>query len=94
MTDLETARRLITGIFIKNQEMMEPDDTIFIPLIKGGIEEASRNDKTIYDELLEHAVNEYTDIWLKYARDDEDEFDPDLESEKAKKTFMEYFEAE
>ena len=93
MDNIETAKKVLTGIFKKNQEMMEPDDSIFIPLIKRGIEEASRNDKEIYDELLEYTVKIYTDTWLKYASEDEEEFDPDHESKKAKRTFMEYFEA-
>ena len=47
-----------------------------------------------YDELLEHTVKEYTDIWLEYAREDEDDFDINHESDKARKTFMKYFESE
>lgn len=92
MTDLETTKKLITGIFKKNHEMMEPDDSIFIPLIKKGIEEASRNDRMIYEELLEHALKEYSEIWLKCAREDDDDFEFARESEAARKTFMKYFE--
>jgi hypothetical protein len=37
-------------------------------------------------------VKKYTDIWLEYAREDEDDFDITHESDKARKTFMKYFE--
>jgi hypothetical protein len=53
---LNIAKRLITGIFRKNHELMEIDDDVFLKIIRSGIEEAAKNDKGLYNDLLDHSV--------------------------------------
>jgi hypothetical protein len=91
MHNLEVGKKLLTGIFSKNDELCEIDDSIFIPLIKAGIEEAARDVNAIYEELLEHAVKLYTDRWLELASEDEDEPDLEIEETEARRTFLKYF---
>ncbi len=91
MTNLEVAKNIITGIFCKNHELSEIDDSIFLQIIRSGIEEATKDENGIYEELLEHAIKKYIDIWLDMASKDENEFDVDQEKEEARATFMKYF---
>ena len=88
---MNIAKKLITGIFKKNDELREIDDYVFLQIIRSGIEEAAKNDKDPYNELLNHAIKNYVDAWLNSA--DEDDFDVDQERQKAKATFMKYFES-
>jgi len=91
MKKIEVAKNLITGIFCKNHELSEIDDSIFLQIIRSGIEEAAKDESGIYEELLEHAIKKYTDIWLDTTSEDENEFDVDQEKEEARATFMKYF---
>lgn len=88
---MDIAKNLITGIFRKNNELAEIDDADFLQLIRSGIEEAAKDDKGLYHELLDHAIKNYVDTWLNSAEDDEDEFDVEQEIKRAKATFMKYF---
>jgi hypothetical protein len=87
---METAKRLITGIFRKNDELRDVDDDIFIALIRSGIEEAGQDNNTFYEDLLSHALKLYVDAWLADAETDED-FDRAQETKNATETFMRYF---
>ena len=91
MNDLEVSKRLLTGIFAKNHELCDIDDSIFIQLIRSGIEEAGKNDKNIYKELLDHAIGIYIDEWLEYALRRDEKPDLDFEASKAKKAFLKFF---
>ena len=53
---MNIAKKLITGIFKKNDELREIDDYVFLQIIRSGIEEAAKNDKGLYNELLNHAI--------------------------------------
>ena len=53
MNELELCEKILIGIFSKNHVLREIDDSIFIQLIKAGIDEAAKGDKVIYDNLLE-----------------------------------------
>ncbi|WPD24414.1 MAG: hypothetical protein SD837_07575 [Candidatus Electrothrix scaldis] len=88
MNELELCEKILIGIFSKNHELREIDDSIFIQLIKAGIDEAAKGDKVIYDNLLEYAIMLYTTDWLEAALEDKGE--PDLETEKslARKEFL------
>jgi hypothetical protein len=85
---MEIAKKIISGIFKKNYEFGETDDSIFIPIIKSGIEKVGSPDKK--NTLYNHALIEYVNIWLEYAKEEED---VDLEKEKkeAEKTFIKYW---
>ena len=91
MSELEITKRLITGIFAKNNELCEVDDSIFIQLVRAGIEEAAKDDKNIYTELFDHAIKLYIDEWLEYALKDEKRPDLDIEASDSKKAFLKYF---
>jgi hypothetical protein len=91
MNDLEISKNLLTGIFAKSHKLCEIDDSIFIQLIRAGIEEAGKNDINIYKELLDHAIGIYIDEWIEYALKDEERSDLDIEASKAKKAFLKYF---
>ncbi len=91
MNKFKAAKNVISGIFSKNYELGEINDTLFLQIIKAGIDEAAKEEYGISEELTEHAINKYTDIWLNSMEEDENEFDVDHEKEKARATFMKYF---
>jgi hypothetical protein len=91
MEKLELSKKLLTGIFDMNNELREIDDSIFILVIKSGIEKAANGDKEIYNELLEHAVDLYTAEWLRQAVEDDDDIDLGFEKSEAKRAFMKFF---
>lgn len=91
MADLEISKKLLTGIFAKNHELHDIDDSIFIQLIRAGIEEAAKDDKNIFSELLDHSIRLYIDEWLEYAIKDEERPDLDIEASNAKKAFLKFF---
>jgi hypothetical protein len=93
ISNMDIAKQLLTGIFRKNDKLGEIEDEIFLQLIKSGIEEAAKNDKGLYNDLLNHAIKNYVDAWLDSAAEDEDEFDVDQERKEAKATFMKYFKS-
>ena len=86
---MNIVKNLFTGIFNKNHELMEIDDAVFLQLIRSGIEEAAKNDKNLYNELLNHAIKNYVDAWTDATA--EDEFDVAYERKEAKATFIKYF---
>ena len=89
--NIEIAKRLITGIFNKNYSLSEIDDSIFIQIIRSGIEEAADGRNELLEEMLKHAIQKYTDIWLKAAAEDEYEFDTEKEKNAARIEFLEYY---
>lgn len=92
MTDIEVAKRMLAGIFQKNYfEDGDIDDCNFIPLIKSGIESAADGNEQIFNELLEHTLQLYIEVWLSFAARDEEEYDHKQEEKDAKKSFWEYF---
>ena len=42
---MKIAKKLLPGIFRKNDELIEVDDDVFLQIIRAGIEEAAKNDK-------------------------------------------------
>ena len=93
MNNLELCKKILTGIFTKNNEFRDIDDSIFIQLIRAGIEEAAKDNNVTHDALLEHAIKLYITEWVEMAIEDED--DPDLEEEKreAREKFFDYWNA-
>jgi len=90
-SNMETAKRLITGIFRKNDELRDIDDDVFIALIRSGIKEAGKDNDALHEDLLSHALKLYVDAWLADAETDED-FDRAQETKDATEAFMRYFE--
>mgnify|MGYP006896943015 CR=1 FL=1 len=76
---METAKKVISGIFQKNYELGEIDDRIFIPIIRAGIENSGSED--IQKALYDFALAEFIDVWIECAKEDEGD-DVDLEAEK------------
>ncbi|MCI5140283.1 MAG: hypothetical protein D3909_00770 [Candidatus Electrothrix sp. ATG1] len=91
MNELELCKKNLTGIFSKNHELFEIDDSIFIQLIQAGINEAAGENEVIYDTLLEHAITLYTADWLAVVSEDEEEPDLDTERLLARKEFLKYW---
>ena len=93
MNDLELCKKILTGIFTKNNELRDIDDSIFIQLIRAGIEEATKDNNVNHDSLMEHAIMLYITEWVEMAIEDED--DPDLDEEKrvAREEFLDYWNA-
>lgn len=91
MNDIEIAKKMITGFFNKNYELSEIDDSIFIPIIRSGIEEAADGKNELLKELLEHAINEFTEVWLKSVEEDEDEYDIEHEKKEARLEFLNFY---
>ena len=93
MNDLELCKKILTGIFSKNNELRDIDDSIFIQLIRAGIEEATKGNSVTYDSLLEHAMTLYTTEWLKMELEDEENLDWDEEKTLAREEFLDYWNA-
>lgn len=93
MDKLEMVKAMLTGIFNKNYdiEFEAVDDSYFLQIIKAGIEKAEETDPGVFDELLEHAIEEYTGVWLRLAEEDKVDFDGQEERKEARKTFLEFF---
>jgi len=89
MNNTEIAKKMITGIFNKNYSLKEIDDSIFIPIIKSGIEAAADGKEEILKELIEHAIKEFTDIWLE--AEPESEYDIEQEKIDARTGFLNYY---
>ncbi len=89
--NIETAKKLLTGIFYKNYSLREIDDSIFIQIIRSGIEEACDGKDEPREELLEHAIKKYTKVWLKSAAENEYEFDTEKEKKAARIKFLKYY---
>lgn len=88
---LTIIKAMLTGIFNKSYELGDVDDSYFIKIIRTGIEKAEEVDPAICNELFEHAIEEYTKVWMRCAEEDEDEFDEQEEREEARETFLEYY---
>ena len=84
MTKLKINKAMLTGIFNKSYELGDADDSYFIKIIRAGIEKAEEVDPGIYSELFEHAIEEYTKVWMRGTEEDEDEFDEQEEREEAR----------
>jgi len=91
MDKLTINKAMLTGIFNKSYELGDADDSYFIKIIRAGIEKAEEVDPGIFSQLFEHAIEEYTKVWIRCAEEDEDEFDEQEEREEARETFLEYF---
>lgn len=66
---MEIAKKIISGIFQKNYELGEIDDSIFIQIIKSGIEKAGSTDRI--NELYKHSVTKYVNIWIEDVKEGE-----------------------
>ncbi len=93
MDKLKMVKAVLTGIFNKNYdfEFEGIDDSDFLQIIKAGIEKAEEADPGVFDELLEHAIEEYAGVWLRLAEEDKVDFDEQEERKDARKTFLEFF---
>jgi hypothetical protein len=93
MDKLKTVKAMLTGIFNKNYdlEFESVDDSDFLQIIKTGIEKVEEADPGVFDELLEHAIEEYTQVWLRLAKEDKVALDEQEERTEARKTFLEFF---
>ena len=96
MDKLKTVKAMLTGMFNQNYdlEFESVDDSEFLQIIKTGIETAEKVDPGVFDELLAHAIEEYTQVWLRLAKEDKIDFDEQDEKEEAKKIFLEFFHGE
>lgn len=96
MDKLKTVKAMLTGIFNKNYDFNFEgvDDSEFLQIIKAGIEKAEEADPGVFDELLEHAVEEYAQVWLRLAKEDKVYCDEQEERKEARKTFLEFFHGE
>ena len=96
MDKLKMVKAMITGTFNKNYdlEFEGVDDSDFLQIIKAGIEKAEEADPGVFDELLEHAIEEYTLVWLRLVKEDKVDCDEQEEKKEARKTFLEFFHGE
>ncbi|MCP4116810.1 MAG: hypothetical protein GY737_15630 [Desulfobacteraceae bacterium] len=96
MDKLKTVKAMITGMFNRNYdlEFESVDDSEFLQIIKTGMEKVEEADPGVFDELLEHAVEEYTQVWFRLAKEDKVDFDEQEERKEARKTFLEFFHGE
>ena len=96
MNKLKTVKAMLTGMFNQNYdlEFESVDDSEFLQIIKTGIEKAEEADPGVFEELLEHVIEEYTQVWLRLAKEDKIDFDEQDERAEAKKTFLEFFHGE
>ncbi len=94
MSELELSKKLLAGIFAMNNQLGDIDDSVFIQIIKAGIDSAAAGDARIHAQLLEHAIALYTEIWLQQAFEDDEDVDVAMEKEEARETFMEYYTAD
>lgn len=94
MSEMELSKNLLAGIFAMNNQLAEIDDSVFIQIIKAGIDLAAAGDARIHAQLLEHAIALYTEIWLQQAFEDDEDVDVATEKEEARETFMKYYTAD
>ncbi len=94
MNDFESCKKILTGIYTKNSELREIDDSIFIQLIQAGVEEVAGDDSDIHDALLDHVLTLYITEWVQMAIRDEENPDLDEEKKVAREEFMDYWHAE
>ena len=88
---INITKNFITGIFQKNAELTEIDDSVFITILRHAIETAS-SEKKIQDDLLAHSQNLYIADWLQSALHDEGmNYDEEKETADAIKKFTEYY---
>ncbi len=86
---MQTTKNFIRGLFEKNYELSEIDDTIFVTILRHAIETSSNN-KDIQKRLLEYCEQLFVDQCLEYARQ-EDEYDEVHEEEVSRGEFMRYY---
>ncbi len=94
MNNLEPCKKILTGIYTKNSKLHEIDDSIFLQLIRAGVEEVAGNDSDIRDALLDHVRTLYITEWVQMAIRDEENPDLDEEKKVAREEFMDYWHAE
>lgn len=94
MEGIELGKNLLSGIFHMNNELRDIDDSIFIRLIKSGIEKAANGESAIFNELFEHAVQLYIDEWVRNALEDDEHPDLGLVKERARNAFMVFYYCE
>lgn len=87
---MQTTKNFIRGLFEKNHELLEIDDTIFVTILRHAIETSSNN-KDIQKRLLEYCEQLYVEQCLEYARQEEDEYDEVHEKEASRREFMRYY---
>ena len=93
MNNLEFCKKILTGIYTKNSELLEIDDSIFFQLIRAGVEEVAGDDSDIYDALLDHVLTLYIAEWVQMAIKDEENPDLDEEKKVAREKFLDYWHA-
>jgi hypothetical protein len=96
------AKSIISGMFRKNREDTEIDDSYFMPMLKTCINTVVENSrkaglpksgiKTMHDALYQHALDEYVKGWLQNAREDSPDFDEAEEIEDATEKFVAFYE--
>jgi len=88
---MQTVKNFIRGLFEKNLELAEIDNSVFITLLRHAIETSS-NDKDTQNNLLEYCKQLYVEQWLEFARqEDEDGYDEVSEKEVSENVFMEHY---
>ena len=90
MSELELSKNLLAGIFAMNNQLADIDDSVFVQIIKAGIERAASGDVRVHAQLLEHAIALYTETWLQQAFEDDEDADLEMEKNEARETFMKY----
>lgn len=96
------AKSIISGMFRRNEEDPEIDDSYFMPMLKTcinttveDVREAGLSEseiKAIHDELYQHCLGLYVKGWLANAHSDETDIDEEEEMEDAKESFVSFYE--
>lgn len=86
---MQTTKNFIRGLFEKNFELLEIEDSLFITILRHAIETSS-NKKETQNKLLEYCKQLYVDQCVEYARQ-EDEDDEIHEKETSETVFMKYY---
>ncbi|MGO9571647.1 MAG: hypothetical protein ACLP5H_29325 [Desulfomonilaceae bacterium] len=98
------AKAIISGMFRKNEEDTEIDDSYFMPMLKTCIHTTVENVRqaglseseitAIHDALYQHCLDLYIKGWLAHAREDETDIDEEVEAEDATESFLSFYEGD
>ncbi|SDB20250.1 hypothetical protein SAMN05660653_00958 [Desulfonatronum thiosulfatophilum] len=94
MSEIELSKNLLAGIFAMNNQLAEIDDSVFIQIIKAGIDRAATGDARVHAQLLEHAIALYTESWLQQAFEEDEDADVEMEKNEARESFMKNYTAD
>ncbi|NIM82252.1 MAG: hypothetical protein GTN68_29275 [Candidatus Aminicenantes bacterium] len=96
------AKAILTGLFEYNNQTDELDDSFFIPMIKACIQKliehveeigaSGEEKKEIYENLFEHAIEEYTKEWISNITENFENVDIEKEKKVAREEFISYYE--